>query len=161
MLLDSMLFNFALGAWCLFDLDRTASSMLEAYLFYLAADIVQLAIAQLVQPPQGGRWSAWLYLPLLPLYKGIFRAVRLYAYLEELILHASYADSFAPEAVSKQVLEYDNRSLFPLRRIIFSLLWPFRRRDDVRECVRASVRARGPSGRLFCRREGDGRRHSE
>jgi cellulose synthase/poly-beta-1,6-N-acetylglucosamine synthase-like glycosyltransferase len=98
----------------------------SSYLLYLAGGAFQLFLAQWLQPPRvESRLSQWLYVPLYPLYKWGFRAVRIYSYIEETARQASYADVFAPRPVSLEALRYDNAARLSVRRLVGAMLWPF------------------------------------
>jgi cellulose synthase/poly-beta-1,6-N-acetylglucosamine synthase-like glycosyltransferase len=136
LVLDAGFFNLVMGFRWIFATALVAYFMpqrllpvfVASYFIYLAGGIFQLALAQWVQPPKTEPiWAQWLYLPLYPLYKSLFRLVRLYSYLEEMATQASYADVFAPRHVSTEALDYDNRGRIRLRKLLPSLLWPFRR----------------------------------
>lgn len=117
-------FAFGLVAW--FLPQRLPIIAVTSYLLYLCGGAFQLAIAQWLQPPRTeSALVQWIYLPLYPLYKSLFRLVRLYSYVEELASQASYADVFAPRHVSLEALAYDNRGRLRLRHLVRSLLWPF------------------------------------
>jgi cellulose synthase/poly-beta-1,6-N-acetylglucosamine synthase-like glycosyltransferase len=134
LVLDAGFFNLVMGfRWVVaFSLvayympQRILPLFIMSYLLYVVGGSVQLAIAQWLQPPTTeSRFSQWLYLPLYPLYKSMFRLVRLYSYIEEFGTQASYADVFAPRQVSLEALRADNRGRIRLRQLIRSLLWPF------------------------------------
>jgi hypothetical protein len=115
---------FSLVAW--FMPQRIVPLFVTSYVLYVLGGALQLAIAQWLQPPTTeSSFSQWLYLPLYPLYKSMFRLVRLYSYIEEFASQASYADVFAPRHVSLEALRYDNRGRIRLRQLLRSLLWPF------------------------------------
>ena len=135
LILDALLFNLVLGMrWIVvFTIalwlapERVPRLLAFSYLIYLCADACQLALAQWIQPPPARRVQ-WLYLPLYPLYKSFFRLVRLFSYVEEFGRQASYADVFAPEAVSQAALAYDNAGRMRLLQLVRALLWPWGRR---------------------------------
>jgi hypothetical protein len=113
--------------------ERLPGILLTSYVIYLIGGAFQLAIAQWLQPPKSEPiYTQWLYLPLYPLYKSLFRLVRLYSYVEEMASQASYADVFAPRHVSLEALDYDNRGRIGLGKLARSLLWPFGGRKATR-----------------------------
>ena len=137
MIVDALVFNLILGMRWVFVFaaalwlapERLPRLLWFSYLVYLGADTFQLALAQWLQPPpRGQRLAQWLYLPLYPLYKSFFRLVRLYSYVEEFGRQASYADVFAPAAVSRAALDYDNAGRMRLRHLLRALVWPWGRR---------------------------------
>jgi cellulose synthase/poly-beta-1,6-N-acetylglucosamine synthase-like glycosyltransferase len=137
LVLDAIFFNLILGfRWvisfslALYYCPQMLPKLLAAsYGLYLGGTAFQLAIAHWLQPPrEDAAWHQWLYMPLYPIYKWIFRIVRLYSYFEEIAHQASYADVFAPAPVSVEAMEFDNDSRVRLRVLLSSLLWPFGRR---------------------------------
>jgi len=136
MIIDALVFNLVLGMrWIIVFTavlwlapEHLPRLLLLSYLIYVTADVFQLALAQWIQPtPASQRIAQWLHLPLYPLYKSFFRLVRLYSYIEEFGRQASYADVFAPTAVSRAALAYDNAGRMHLRQLLRALLWPWRR----------------------------------
>jgi cellulose synthase/poly-beta-1,6-N-acetylglucosamine synthase-like glycosyltransferase len=74
------------------------------YFLYLFANLIEYAIARVLlwNSMRPKDLSLVLFLPLMPLYTGIFiRIVRSYAYLMELIHGASYLDKWNPWKVSR------------------------------------------------------------
>jgi cellulose synthase/poly-beta-1,6-N-acetylglucosamine synthase-like glycosyltransferase len=138
LVLDAVFFNLILGfRWTLsFSLalyycpEILPKMLMASYGLYLGGTAFQLLIAHWLQPPRGNAgWHQWLYMPLYPVYKWIFRIVRLFSYLEEIARQASYADVFAPAPVSVEAMHFDNSGRMRLRVLLRSLLWPFGRRS--------------------------------
>jgi cellulose synthase/poly-beta-1,6-N-acetylglucosamine synthase-like glycosyltransferase len=73
------------------------------FLLYLLSNMIQLGVIVMVseRPRQEARLAC--YLPLVPLYNGMFlRVVRSYAYLAEWLFKSSYLDPWNPAKVSRQ-----------------------------------------------------------
>jgi hypothetical protein len=76
------------------------------YLLYTLANLVEflVAVALLRKTLRKQDLMLMLYLPLMPLYTGLYlRIVRTYAYLMEFIHKASYSDRWNPWKVSRVV----------------------------------------------------------
>jgi cellulose synthase/poly-beta-1,6-N-acetylglucosamine synthase-like glycosyltransferase len=138
LVLDALFFNVVLGSrWVAatllalwIDPAEVPSLLALSYLIHLGTSLVKLSVAHGLQAgPVRERLRLLLFLPLYPFYKAILRVVRLYAYFEEVVHQASYADVFAPAAVSREALAFDNDSRLRLRELAAALLWPWRRGD--------------------------------
>ncbi len=109
---DNIFFNLFLDLkWWLYivQLFIFGSSHIEVVLIinlllYGTANILEYAVA-VVMLGKTLRWrelSLWAYLPLVPLYTGIYlRIVRTFAYLMEFVFKASFFDKWNPWKVSK------------------------------------------------------------
>lgn len=109
---DNLFFNLFLDLkWWLYivQLFIFGSSHLEVVLIinlllYSTANLLEFGVAALLLG-RTMRWrelSLWVYLPLVPLYTGMYlRAVRTFAYLMEFIFKASFSDAWNPWKVSK------------------------------------------------------------
>ncbi len=135
LVLDAVFFNIILGLRWVLVFGATAivapesipRALFFSYAIYVVGAAVQLRVARWLQPDRNSSGDPeWLYLPIYPLYKSLLRLVRLYAYFEETVRQASYADVFAPRAVSEAALAYDNSGRIPLRSLAAALLWPFK-----------------------------------
>ncbi|WGH78441.1 glycosyltransferase family 2 protein [Jannaschia ovalis] len=83
---------YGTGAWTI---------LLAAQIGLLGLDAAVLAMAAALSPGSGA-WRLFADLPGYSLFNGLFmRFVRLAAYAEEWIFHASYADSYVPDKVHR------------------------------------------------------------
>lgn len=74
------------------------------YFLYLTLNLVQWLFAWLLNRNLGQKfkWSSFLFVPLMPLYTGIYlRFIRTFSYLMELVHKRSYSDQWNPWKVSK------------------------------------------------------------
>ncbi|RYD62731.1 MAG: glycosyltransferase family 2 protein [Verrucomicrobiaceae bacterium] len=100
--LVTMIFPIYIG-YLFYTMGTYAWTVLSAVaIVYIVLDLIGFTLAAL----NCGRYPLKFYLGLLPfvltfgIYGGLFmRMVRLYAYLEEMILYASYRDSYVPQRV--------------------------------------------------------------
>jgi poly-beta-1,6-N-acetyl-D-glucosamine synthase len=136
LLLDAVFFNVMLGGrWVAAFLlalwivpHEVPALALLSYAAHLALSAAKLSAAAFVQPaPAAERVRMALLLPLFPLYKIGLRLVRLYSYWEELLRQASYSDVFAPAAVSREAMAFDDASRLRLSHLTRRVLWPWQR----------------------------------
>ena len=87
-----------------FNAEFAIDIFLVNYLLYLIANVIEYAIAMALywETVREDDFRLIPYLPLMPLYVGIFmRIVRTYAQLMELLHNASFYDAWNPWKVSK------------------------------------------------------------
>lgn len=76
--------------------------MIINYVLYLAANFIQYGFVAAIVGRKEALTSIILFLPLMPIYTGLFlRAIRTYSYLMETIHKTSYDDAWNPWKVSK------------------------------------------------------------
>jgi len=111
---DNLFFNLVLDLkWWVYIIQLIWTSSAKAnidyimfinYMLYLWVNVIEFIIAYLVYRITLTKkdLSLLFFLPLMPLYSGIFiRLVRTYAYLMELVTRSSYSDPWNPWKVSK------------------------------------------------------------
>jgi len=82
------------------------------YLLYLSMNFIEYLIAVffLGKTFRKEEFFLWLYLPLIPVYTGIYlRAVRTFAHIMEFLFVASYYDKWNPWKVSRLLMKHDSR----------------------------------------------------
>jgi cellulose synthase/poly-beta-1,6-N-acetylglucosamine synthase-like glycosyltransferase len=111
--MDNIFFNFILNfKWFIYIIDIIVNFphvlkyiVLMNYLLYFISNIAQFIIALKLTPDReiAKRYRKLIvYLPLMPLYHGIFiRCIRTYSYLAELLFKKSYEDPWNPWKVSR------------------------------------------------------------
>lgn len=76
------------------------------YILYVCFNFVQLSIAVLLSERRKQDFKLFVYLPLMPLYVGVYlRIIRTTAYLQEFLFKASYKDPWNPWKVSRKALK--------------------------------------------------------
>jgi len=76
--------------------------LISAYFLYILAGFLEYLAAFLISDQKKADWVLALYVPLFPLYLGLFeRFIRVVAYLDEFCFRRSYKDSFIPARVGK------------------------------------------------------------
>jgi len=112
--LENVFFNLVLDLkWIVYILDilinfpHTAKYIIPAnYILYLLSDSFQFLMILWSSERKKEEAKLLLYLPLMPLYMGIFiRAIRTWAYFKEFFFKSSYKDDWNPRKVSKKAEE--------------------------------------------------------